>query len=128
MNIGFNPMGHVLKQLITLTIFCISLTSCVKLQDPSKEPNLSKTPIGVHVEQVGYRAGMTFADITIRNNSGHFINSLYIEIYPYNNDERVGMANYIFNSVNINETMVIRLPINSSGREWNGWRSSYKTY
>ena len=67
-----------------------------------------------------------YADITVRNNSGKFINMLYIEVLVYDNENRVGMTNHIFNSVNIGETMVFRNPIDSSGRSWDGWKYTYK--
>lgn len=131
MNIGSSQINRATRTLLSVGfISTLLLAGCAGVQqraeDPLKEPNLSKTPIGLHVEKVGYSAGMTYVDITVRNNSGKFINMLYIEVYPYNNDSRVGMKNNIFNSVNVGETMVVRKPIDSSGRSWNGWRFSYR--
>jgi len=100
------------------------LSGCASI-DPAKEPNLAKAPIGLHVQTVGSAAGMTYCDITVRNNSGQFINSLYIEVLVYEGENRVGMTNHIFNSVSEGETMVTRNPINSSGRRWNAWRYTY---
>ena len=131
MNIGSNQFNCAKGALLSFAfISTLLLAGCTGVQqrteDPSKDPNLSKAPIGLHVEKVGYSGGMSYVDITVRNNSGKFINMLYIEVYPYNNDSRVGMTNNIFNSVNVGETMVVRKPIDSSGRSWNGWRSSHR--
>jgi hypothetical protein len=105
------------------------LVGCAGIQqDPSREPNLARSPIGVHVQKVGTGAGMAYADITVRNNSGKFINTLYIEVLVYDNENRVGMTNHIFNSVNVGETMVTQNPINSGGRPWSSWRYTYRIH
>ena len=121
-----------IKRCLTLIILILALTGCAGIQqlleDPNKEPNLSKYPIGVHLQKVGYSGGMTWADIFVRNNSGKFIQSMYLEVYPYANDTRVGMATQFINSINIGETMVFRMPIDSSGREWNKFGSSHQIH
>jgi hypothetical protein len=92
------------------------------------EYNLARQPIGVDVQVIGSRAGATYVDISVRNNSGEFIKRIYLEVIAYNDEVRVGATNYIFNSVNIGESMVARNSINTSGRPWNGWRFTYKIY
>jgi hypothetical protein len=110
----------------------IMITGCAGMNqrqsyDPSKETNLSKYPIGLHVHKIGVDAsGMTHVDLTVRNNSGNFINMLYVEVYPYNGENRVGMQNHIFNSVNVGETMIERKQIITGGRQWDGFKSSYR--
>jgi hypothetical protein len=133
MNIGFSQINRTRSTLLSVAfISTLLLVGCAGVQtpsqDPSKEPRLSKTPIGLYVEKVGYSYGQTDVDITVRNNSGKFINNLYIEVYPYNDDTRVGMTNNMFNSVNVGETMVVRKRINSGGRPWNGTRYSYQIH
>lgn len=130
MNVGSNRISRAKRVMLAALIALPFLIGCAgvpqRAEDPSKEPNLSRTPIGLHVEKVGYGGGMTYVDITVRNNSGKFIRMLYIEVYPYNNETRVGMTNNIFNSVNVGETMVVRKLIDSSGRDWNAWRSTHR--
>lgn len=103
---------------------CPAKTEQMQSKDQIKEQNLSKTPIGLYVEKVSTYGGMTYSDITVRNNSGKFIKSLYIEVLAYDNENRVGNTNHIFNSVNVGETMVTQNPINTNGRPWNAWRYS----
>ena len=108
-------------------------TGCVGMQpqpeDPSKEPNLAKYPIGVHVQKIGVdNYGQTHVDITVRNNSGKFINQLFVKVYPYDNEIRVGDTINNFSSINIGETMIARQQINTSRRPWNRWRSSFEIY
>ena len=117
------------KFYIALSIILV-LTGCAEIQqrtqDPSKELNLARSPIGLHVQKIGNGSGMTYTDITVRNNSGEFIKHLYIEVLAYDNENRVGMTNHNFNSINVGEMMIIRNPINSSGRPWNSWKYTYK--
>lgn len=125
-----------MKNLKILYIFLTTvllLTGCVGMQpqpeDPAKGQILAKYPIGLHVEKIGVdRAGWTHVDMTVKNNSGKFINSVYIEVYPYQGENRVGMQNHIFNSVNVGETMIVRKQIDTSGRAWNEFRFSYKIH
>ena len=127
MNMGLNCTMKGF-QVIALSAV-LALFGCVgaqSIEDPTKEANLAKTPIGLHVQKIGTQMGMTHSDITVRNNSGQFINMLYVEVLVYDGENRVGMTNHIFSSVNVGETMVTRNPINSSGRPWDSWRHTYK--
>lgn len=127
MNTGFNySLRTVQVAVLSTALFLAGCAGIPPAIDPTKEPNLARSPIGLHVQKVGTGAGMTYSDITVRNNSGKFINMLYIEVLAYDGENRVGMTNHIFNSVNVGETMVTRNPINSSGRPWNGWKYTYK--
>ncbi len=116
---------------VSMLFGILSLCGCASLQvptkpDPNEEINLSKSPIGLYVKKVYRQGGMTYSDITVRNNSGSFIGSLYIEVIVYNGNKRVGMTNHIFGSVNEGEEMVTRNPINSSGRSWSTYKYTYK--
>ena len=68
---------------------------------------------------------MIYSDITVRNNSGKFIANLYVEVFAYDGETRVGMTNHIFSSVNSGETMITRNPVISGGRQWNSFKYTY---
>lgn len=103
---------------------CATITELA--HDPNEEINLAKTPIGLHVKKAYTYGGMTYSDITVRNNSGAFIGSLYIEVIVYDGNKRVGMTNHIFNSVNAGEEMVTRNPIITGGRRWSTYKYTCK--
>ena len=109
-----------------IAIICPSTTELNQQNKDPKESNLANSPIGLHVQKVSTYGGMTYTDFTVRNNSGEFIKSLYIEVLVYDNDNRVGSKPLNFNSINIGETMITQQPIISSGRPWNKWKYTYK--
>ena len=126
MNTGSNYARRSFKAAVLSVALVFSVCAASQpTEDPTKELNLAKTPIGLHVQKVGTAGGMTYCDITVRNNSGKFIEILYVEVRVYDGELRVGMTNEIFKSVNVGETMVTRQPINSSGRQWDDWKYAY---
>ena len=115
---------HIFIVTILLLTGCAGQQS--QLEDPNKKSNLAKQPIGLHVQKVREYGGMTYSDITVRNNSGRFLEMLYIEVLVYDSGKRVGMTNNIFNSVNPGETMVKQKPVITDGRPWDSWKFTYK--
>lgn len=96
-----------------------------------KPPKVEKTgleaePIGVIIRKEPTGMGFTYVHVKVKNNSGKFINSLYIEILAYNDEIRVGMGNKIFNSINVGETIVETISVLDSGRNWNNWKYNRK--
>ena len=127
MNIGRNyTMKGFQVVALSAVLALFGYVGAQSIEDPIKEANLAKTAIGLHVQKIRTQMGMTYSDITVRNNSGEFIEKLYVEVLVYDGETRVGMTNHIFSSVNVGETMVTRNPINSSGRPWDSWRHTYK--
>lgn len=121
-------MTYVIIIVVVAFIVLLIWQSSQIKPDPTKEPMLARTPIGCYVQNAGTEAGMTSIDITIRNNSGKFINNLYIEVLAYDGAIRVGNTNHIFSSVNVGETMITRNFLLTSGRPWNNWKFTYQVY
>lgn len=97
-------------------------------KDPNqfKQSNLAKPPLGLHVDNITRSGSLTYADITVKNNSDKFLANAYIEVLIYDGETRVGMTNHHFNSVSIGEIMVSNQLINTGGRPWNAWKYTYK--
>lgn len=111
-------------------LLALILSSCATTTDPKiVKENLSKTPIGVHVERVSKMYSgpqVAYLDIMLKNNSGQLLERVYVEVFLYNDNLRVGMANHIFSSVNPGEVMVQEVGAVTGGRKFNDWRSTYK--
>jgi len=122
-------MRKIIISALTLS-FVLMLSGCVTTTNPKDDPNyqrnVAKSPIGLYVQKIKKYGGMTYCDITVKNNSGKFIRSLYVEVIVYDGDKRVGMTNHIFGSVNDGEVMVTQNPINTSGRPWSTFKYTYQ--
>lgn len=119
------------KKFLVPIALSIALSGCAGLkpmEDPKKAQYLANSPIGCYARQLGTRGGVSYAEVTVKNNSGKLFNTVYIEILAYNGDNRVGMGNKIFNSVNPNETMVDTVSIVTNNRSWDRWQCNFKSY
>ena len=110
-------------------LLALTLSGCATGTDPQTiNENLSKTPIGVHVEKAPRMpsARFVYLDITLRNNYGQYIGKVNVEVLLYRGDVRIGAANHTFTSINPGEILVQQKRIDTGGRTFDSWSTSYK--
>jgi hypothetical protein len=101
-----------------------SLAHTIRLRDSV----LRSGAIGVFVERIDQDNDYSTIELSVKNNTGNFITSLFVYIYVYDNTTRVGDVIASFDNVSDGETMVKRKIVSTSGRSWDNWKFAYRIH
>jgi|TARA_Y100000031_G_C7994012_1_gene280519 hypothetical protein len=124
----------IYKNYYLLIVLILLLTGCVELQKtPGKKGTvLAEYPVGVHVRRLSDGLFVYFGrfEVTVKNNSGRFIDNLSVTIYLYDkNDMRIDDETVYFSNLNSGEALVkTSRGANRDGRPWSRFTTRYKIY
>lgn len=121
-------MNRLKKTSVILAAMLLSACQAYQIDEADYYRQMSNQPIGTYWHPRINSGPYAYGKVTVRNNSGKFLQGVGVEIHAYNGNVRIGSGIAMFGSVSPGEEMEQETFIITNGKKYTSWKIFYSAH